>query len=60
MQPIQIDGPKTIKFSPQAISYVLDTLASCPWKVANPIIMDIMSQLKAQAVVGEQNGSDSS
>lgn len=57
---VQIDGPKTITFSPQAISYVLDTLASCPWKMANSIIMDIMSQLQAQALVGEKNGSDSS
>lgn len=57
---VKIDGPRTITFSPQVISYVLDTLASCPWKVANPIIMDIMGQLQAQAVVGEQNGSDSS
>lgn len=56
---VQIDGFRTIKFSPQAISYVLDALASCPWKMANPIIMDIMNQLQAQAVVGEQNAGPS-
>jgi hypothetical protein len=53
---VKIDGPKTITFTPQGISYVLDMLANCPWKVANPLINDIMSQLKAQE--GGKSGSE--
>lgn len=43
-----IKGDKTIKFTAEGIAFVLDTLANCPWKVANPLINDIMGQLKAQ------------
>lgn len=50
---VQIDGNKTINFTPQGISYILDMLTKCPWKMANPLITDIMSQLKAQ-----EGGSD--
>lgn len=48
MSQVKIDGPKTIVFTAQGIAYVLDMLANCPWKIANPLINDIMSQLKAQ------------
>lgn len=52
---MKIVGDKTIRFTPQGISYVLDMLANCPWKVANPLINDIMNQLKAQE--GDDSGS---
>lgn len=45
---LRIVGDKTVKFTPQGISYILDMLSNCPWKMANPLIQDIMSQLKAQ------------
>lgn len=48
MNDVKIDGPKTIKLTPQGIAYILDMLAQCPWSKANPLIMDIMNQLKAQ------------
>jgi hypothetical protein len=48
MSDVTIKGNKKIVFTPQGISYVLDMLANCPWKVANPLINDIMSQLRAQ------------
>lgn len=52
---VQINGNKTITFTPQGISYVLDMLANCPWKLANPLINDIMGQLKQQE--GKADGS---
>lgn len=55
---VKINGPKTIKFSPQGISYIMDMLATCPWKNANPLINDIMAQLKAQE--GEDSGTPAS
>lgn len=45
---VQIIGNKKIEFTAQGISYILDMLANCPWKMANPLINDIMSQLKQQ------------
>lgn len=60
---VQINGNKTIKFTPQGISYILDILANCPWKHANLLINDIMTQLKAQEFPkgeGEDSGSESS
>jgi hypothetical protein len=61
MNEVKITGNKKIEFSPQGISYILDMLANCPWKTANPLIMDIMSQLKIQETVGEvKSGSESS
>jgi hypothetical protein len=55
---VKIEGPKTVKFTPQGISYILDMLANCPWKTANPLINDIMTQLKAQE--GENSGPPAS
>lgn len=54
MSDVKISGPVSVRFTPQGISYILDTLASCPWKMANPLINDIMTQLKTQE--GERNG----
>lgn len=54
MSDIKINGPVSVQFTPQGISYVLDMLANCPWKIANPLISDIMTQLKSQE--GELNG----
>jgi hypothetical protein len=54
---VKIVGNKKIMFTPQGISYVLDVLAECPWKLANPLINDIMNQLKAQELTGEVNNS---
>lgn len=51
---VKINGPKTITFTPQGVAFIMDMLAECPWKKANPLINDIMSQLKAQE--GEANG----
>lgn len=45
---VKINSDVMINFTPQGISYVLDMLANCPWKVANPLITDIMGQLKSQ------------
>lgn len=59
MNEVQIDGDKTIKFTPQGISYILDVLANCPWKQANPLINNIMAQLKKQEEVSK-SGSESS
>lgn len=53
---VEINGNKTITFTPQGISYILDMLAECPWKRANPLINDIMTQLKQQE--GGTNGSE--
>lgn len=50
---MQIIGNKTITFTDQGISYILDMLANCPWKQANPLINDIMNQLKKTESVGE-------
>lgn len=62
MNEVKINGNKKIEFSPQGISYVLDMLANCQWKMANPLINDIMAQLKVQETVGEvkSDGSESS
>lgn len=58
---VQIKSDVNVKFSPQGISYVLDMLANCPWKLANPLINDIMNQLKVQEKVVEdgKTGFDS-
>lgn len=45
---VEINGSKAIVFTPQGISYILDMLADCPWRKANPLINDIMAQLKQQ------------
>ena len=50
---VQINRNVKVEFTPQGISYILDTLANCPWKIANPIIMDIMAQLKTQEEVNK-------
>lgn len=51
---VKISGPVNLIFQPQAIAYVLDMLANCPFKMANPIISDIMVQLKIQETKNEQ------
>lgn len=55
---VQIKGNKTIQFTAEGISYVLDMLANCPWKAADPLIRDIMRQLKQQENV--EGGPESS
>lgn len=47
---VTINGNKTIVFTPQGISFILDMLASAPapWKTTNPLINDIMGQLRRQ------------
>jgi hypothetical protein len=56
MNEVKLNGPKTVVFTPQGISYILDMLTNCPWRLANPLISDIMSQLKAQE--GDNCGPD--
>lgn len=53
---VQIDGNKTIVFTAQGISYILDILATAPlpWRTTNALINDIMAQLKNQE--GKANG----
>lgn len=58
MSDVKINGPVSVKFTPQGISYILDMLANCPWKIANPLIADIMSQLKAQEVKVNESGPE--
>ena len=58
MSDVKINGNVKVEFTPQGISYVLDMLAECPWKRANPLIMDIMNQLKTGEV--NNSGSESS
>lgn len=55
---VQISGNVKIEFTAQGISYVLDMLANCPWKNANTLITEIMTQLKSQETVGvKDNGA---
>ncbi len=44
---IQITGPKTLVFQPSHLATVLDALANLPFKVANPVIQEIFSQLQS-------------
>lgn len=55
---VQINGNKTIIFTSQGISFVLDMLATAPapWKITNPLINDIMNQLKRQELKVNSDG----
>jgi hypothetical protein len=57
---VRIVGNKTITFTAEGISYVLDMLTNCPWKVANPLINEILGQLKAQEEVVSNSGPEPS
>lgn len=48
MSDVKLNGPKTITFTPQGVAYVLDTLASRPFKEVQGLINDILTQLKSQ------------
>lgn len=48
MNEVKLDGPKLISLTPNQIAYVLDLLATRPWKEVNGLINEIMTQLKAQ------------
>lgn len=45
---MQINGPVTIKLSPEGITRVLDALAERPFKDVAGVIQDIINQLKVQ------------
>lgn len=43
---MKIIGDKTLVLKDTHVAYILDVLSNCAWKMANPIISDIMNQLK--------------
>lgn len=45
---VMLDGPKYLHLSPQSIAVIIDCLAEGKFKVVNPVIAEIMQQLKNQ------------
>jgi hypothetical protein len=44
---ISINGPQSITLSPQSLVVVVQALNELPYKVAQPVIAEIMAQVKA-------------
>lgn len=47
---ISINGPQSVTLSPQALVVVLQALNELPYKVAQPVIAEIMTQVKANEI----------
>lgn len=45
---LQISGPKTLVFQPQALAVVLDALSNLPFRVSQPVIQEIFNQVSKQ------------
>jgi len=56
---IEINEPKTLVLSPNALSHILDALADKPFRIAQPIIEEIITQLKPKEPQNEQPAASS-
>jgi hypothetical protein len=45
---VALNDSSTLKLPARAVAYILDVLATQPFKDVNPLINDILSQLKSQ------------
>lgn len=57
---ILIDGPKTLVIQPQHLATILDCLANAPFRVAQPIIEDLMRQVTSAPGAADKKVADGS